>query len=310
MGIFGPGLYSGDFAMDLRTNISAVVRLPFEPEELVQILSRLNPSASDDQANEEHTTFWLVVADQFAKRGIFSKRVREKALAIIDRGEDIATLQNLGMNPGDVRKRQKTLDDLRARIVVAPTTNKTRNVLGKPQPLLMEIGDVLIYPTCDGKNINPYYASKEKNIRYSKGGRTSWTQNGWGAMVIVDCGRAFDFLAWYRALTVSETRDEMPSLDSLRGAFLWYLGLPGTCSANHFRRMELKKVGTFPIDREKFERVFPGLRPGISAAAQDISIANSMKSVPPGTAIENPGGTQKRRSPTLLGIEPLLQNRS
>jgi hypothetical protein len=67
MGIFGPGLYSGDFAMDLRTNISAVVRLPFEPEEWVQILSRSNPSASDDQTNEEHTTFWLVVADQFAK---------------------------------------------------------------------------------------------------------------------------------------------------------------------------------------------------------------------------------------------------
>jgi hypothetical protein len=158
MGIFGPGLYSGDFAMDLRTNISAVVRLPFEPEELVQILSHSNPSASDDQTNEEHTTFWLVVADQFAKRGIFSERVREKALAIIDRGEDIATLQNLGMNTGDVRKRQKTLGDLRARIVAAPTTNKSRNVLRKPQPLLMEIADVLIYPTCDGENINPYYA--------------------------------------------------------------------------------------------------------------------------------------------------------
>ena len=310
MGIFGPGLYSGDFAMDLRTNISAVVRLPFEPEELVQILSRSNPSASDDQTNDEHTTFWLVVADQFAKRGIFCERVREKALAIIDRGEDIATLQNLGMNAGDVRKRQKTLGDLRARIVAGSTTNKARNVLRKPQPLLMEIGDVLIYPTCDGENINPYYASKEKNIHYTKAGPASWTQNGWGAMLIVDCGRAFDFLAWYRAMTVSETRGEMPSLDSLRGALLWYLGLPGTCSASHFRKMELEKIGTFPIDHEKVKHVFPGLRPGISAAAQDISIANSMKSVPPGTAIPNPGGTQKWRSPTLLGIESLLQNRS
>jgi len=252
----------------------------------------------------------LVVADQFLKRGIFSKLVREKVLAIIERGEDIATQQNLGMNPSDVRKRQKTLDDLRARIVAAPTTNKTRNVLRKPQPLLMEIGDVLIYPMCDGKNINPYYTSKEKNIRYTEGGRASWTQNGWGAMVIVDCGRAFDFLAWYRAMTVSETRDEMPSLDSLRGPLLWYLGLPGTCSASHFRKMELKKIGTFPIDHEKVTHVFPGLRPGISAAAQDISIANSMKSVPPGTATPNPGGTHKHRSPTLLGIEPLLQNRS
>src|SRR6266849_8472881 len=144
MGIFGPSLYSGDFAMDLRTSISAVIRLPFEPEELVQILSRSNPSASEDQTNEEHTTFWLVVADQFAKRGIFSDRVREKALAIIDSGEDIATLQKLGMGAADVRKRQKALGDLRARILAGPTINKPRNVLRKPQPLLMVIGDVLI----------------------------------------------------------------------------------------------------------------------------------------------------------------------
>ena len=309
MGIFGPGLYSGDFAMDLRTNISAVVRLPFEPEELVQILSRSNPSASDDQTNEEHTTFWLVVADQFAKRGIFCDRVREKALAIIDSGEDIATLEKLGIDAGDVRKRQKTLGDLRARIL-APALNKPRNVLRKPQPLLMQIGDVLIYPTCDGENINPYYASKEKNIHYTKAGRASWIQNGWGAMAILDCGRAFDFLAWYRALTVAETCSGKPSLDSLRGDFLWYLGAPGTCSASHFRKMELEKIGTFPVDREQLQRVFPGLRPGVSAAAQDISIANSMKSVSPGTAISNPGGTQKWRAPTLRGIKSLIQDRS
>jgi hypothetical protein len=310
MGIFGPGLYSGDFAMDLRTNISAVVRLPFEPKELVQILSRSNPSASDDPTNEEHTTFWLVVADQFAKRGIFCDRVQEKALAIIDGGEDIVTLQRLGMNAADVRKRQKALGDLRVRIHAGPKTNKPRNVLRKPQPLLMEIGDVLIYPTCDGENINPYYPSKEKNIHYTKAGPASWIQNGWGAMLIVDCGRAFDFLAWYRAMTVAETCSRKPSLNSLRGDLLWYLGFPGTCSASHFRKMELEKIGTFPVDREKVKHVFPGLRPGVSAAAQDISIANSMKSVSPGTAVSNPGGTQKWRSPTLLGIESLIQDRS
>jgi hypothetical protein len=309
MGIFGPSLYSGDFAMDLRTSISAVVRLPFEPEELVQILGRSNPSASEDQTNEEHTTFWLVVADQFAKRGIFSDRVREKALAIIDSGEDIATLQSLGMDAAGVRRRLKTLGDLRARILAWHASNKPRNVLRKPQPLLMQIGDVLIYPTCDGENINPYYPSKEKNIHYTKSGPTSWIQNGWGAMVIVDAGRAFEFLAWYRSVTLSETRDQKPSLDSLRGDLLWRLASPGTCSATHFRKMELEKIGIFPINGEKVKQEFPGLRPGISAAAQDISIANSMKSVPPGTAIPNPGGKQKWRSPTLPGIESLLQNR-
>ena len=36
MGVFGTGLYSGDFAMDLRSAIKAVSRLPFEPGRLVE----------------------------------------------------------------------------------------------------------------------------------------------------------------------------------------------------------------------------------------------------------------------------------
>jgi hypothetical protein len=155
-----------------------------------------------------------------------------------------------------------------------------------------------------GENINPYYASK-KNIHTPRPVQRHDTKRL--EQSIVDRGRAFDLLV--NRDDRSETRDEMPSLDYC-GALLWYLGLPGTCSASHFRKMELEKIGTFPIDHEKVKQVFPGLRPGIAAAAQYISIANSMKSVPPGTAIPNPGGTQKWRSPTLLGIESLLQNRS
>jgi hypothetical protein len=128
-------------------------------------------------------------------------------------------------------------------------------------------------------------------------------------MVIVDCGRALEFLAWYRPMTLSETRDQKPSLDSLRGDLLWYLGSPGTCSASHFRKMQFEKIGTLPVDRERVQQEFPGLRPGISAAAQDISIANAMKSVSPGSAVPNPKGKEKWRSPTLLGIESLTWNR-
>jgi hypothetical protein len=46
MGVWGPGLYSGDFAADLRQAIRAVVRLPFEAEKLVDILVSMEPSAA------------------------------------------------------------------------------------------------------------------------------------------------------------------------------------------------------------------------------------------------------------------------
>src|SRR5262245_37881348 len=105
MGFWGTALYSGDFAMDLRATISAIVRLPFSADRLVDILCETEPTVANNPADEEYTTFWLVLADQFAKRGIISDRTRETALAIIREDEDLAMLAKLGMKPADLRKR-------------------------------------------------------------------------------------------------------------------------------------------------------------------------------------------------------------
>jgi hypothetical protein len=174
--------------------------------------------------------------------------------------------------------------------------------------LLMETGDVIVYPTCAGKCINPYFASKELDRQYTKDGPLPWMQDGWGAALIIDCGCAFDFLAWYRPLTAAEARSEKPSLESLFGAVLWKLELPGTCSASHFTKMELQKIGTLRIDAQNVKKVFPNLRPGISAAVSDISIANrlSVFSRVPAGALPRPGEPAKGRSPTMIGIEQIL----
>src|SRR5262245_6085009 len=117
MGVWGTALYSGDFAMDLRATIAAVLRLPFDAERVVDIVCETEPVAANDRRDEEHTTFWLVLADQFARRGIVSDRVRDKALAIIDAGDDVAMLERLGMKSSDIRKRRTMLETIRARIV-------------------------------------------------------------------------------------------------------------------------------------------------------------------------------------------------
>jgi len=101
-------------------------------------------------------------------------------------------------------------------------------------------------------------------------------------------------------VTITEAKLEKPSLDSLRGEVLWRLGMPGTCSPSHFRKMELEKIGTLPVDREKPTRVFPALwlKPsiGTSAAVHDRSIANSIEAHLP-----------QKFEPTVLGIEQILQ---
>lgn len=307
MGFWGTALYAGDFAMDLRATISAVVRLPFGPDRLVEILCETEPAAANNPTDEEHTSFWLVLADQFAKKGIVSDRTRETALEIISADEDLAMLAKLGMKPADIRKRRKMLEQLRKRILSAPI-NKRRTVLKTPQPLLMETGDVIVYPTCGGKCINPYFASKELSRQYTKDGPLPWMQDGWAAALIIDCGRAFDFLAWYRPLTAAEARREKPSLESLLGAVLWKLELPGTCSPGHFKKMELQKIGALKIDAQKVKNVFPDLRPGISAAVSDISIANRLNvfSQIPALRIPKAAESAKGRSPTMMDIEQIL----
>jgi hypothetical protein len=108
VGVWGIGLYSGDFARDLRAAVAAVARLPFDPDKLADILCTSEPSAANDPVCEDHTTFWLVVADRFAKIGIDCVRARNKALSIIDGGDDIAALELLGMTAPDLRGRERS----------------------------------------------------------------------------------------------------------------------------------------------------------------------------------------------------------
>ena len=86
MGNWGVGLYSGDFAQDLRSSVRAVSRLPFAPSKLLELLCQTELKAANDPSDPDHTVFWLVAADQFAKRGIDCSAVRDRALSIIEDG--------------------------------------------------------------------------------------------------------------------------------------------------------------------------------------------------------------------------------
>ena len=273
MGTWGAGLYSSDMAMDLRSAVAAVARLPFDEDHLVEILYGLEPGAAKDPGDEDHTVFWLVLTDQFEKRGIVSARVREKALAIIDTGADLTMLEKLGMKPADLRKRAKTLGDLRARITDALPAPKPRSVIKQPQPYVMEVGGVYAYPTLSGEPINPYMTAKYFDC-------ATWRPDSVGLMLIIDRGRAFDYLAWYQPIVAAMAVPAKPDISALSPETYWLLELPGTCSAAHFRKMELEQIGALPINAAFVDEVFPMRRPGAHYAIEDISIANRMY-VPP-----------------------------
>lgn len=268
MGAWGAGLYSNDFAEEFLAPIKAVTRLPFEPARLLEILRENSDSIADDPRDEDHTTFWLIVADQFHKRGIDLPALYDKAVGIIDDRRDLQMLASLGMSESDLRKREKKLAVLRENIT-ATVPEKKRPVLAKPQPYLMDTGDLLSYPMSkDGYPVNPYMAAD-----------TDWSCDKWGAVLIVECSRAFGYFAWYRPLILASpsSASKPPEPSALQGKNRkWCLGIPGTCSPTHFRRMRLQKLANLPVSAARFAETFNDLEKGDAYAVADRSIANAL----------------------------------
>jgi hypothetical protein len=306
VGVWATGLYAGDFALDLRSMIGAVAKLPFESERMLSVLCEAEPAAANREDDPDHTTFWLVVADQFAKRGIENKRVRETALMIIDSNSDLTMLERLGMRAEDLRKRSKVLKQVRDRIVAPTLRVKPRKVMSKPQQLLMNCGDVFVYPTFRGRCRNPYFVDPNKD----KMGTASmpWQLDSWAAMVIIDAGLAFDFLAWYRPLILLSAMKEKPDFATLQKDMIWRLALPGTCPPSHFKRMGFEKIGKIVIDSNKLGECFGELGPGVSAAVGDIAIANQISVAPSDSARQSYTGLSvSNRNKTITGLQRIVK---
>jgi hypothetical protein len=212
----------------------------------------------------------LTVADQFAKRGIDCRRARDRALAIIADGTDLAVMEALGMDGKSLVKRRAMLEVLRVRIAAPITSAKPRGVLRAPQKLVLERGEVVIYPTCKGDTINPYAVGKD--FAWVK----AWKQDGWGAFVVGECGHVFEFLAWYRPLVICEPIPTEPTLANLLEQRMWLLRSPGTLSARHLENMQMKSVGHISVDAIKLDHFFPKRMSPVSCAVSDISLSNNI----------------------------------
>jgi hypothetical protein len=290
VGSWGSSLYSGDFAADLRRTVAVVARLPFDAEKLIDLLVDVERASATNADDADHTVFWLVVADQLARRGVHSSRAREAALEIIDSGRDLELMARLGMPDRDRRRRSQNLAELRARLL-SPAEVKRGRMLQRPQPFLWEPGEVLAFPTSRGECINPYFRNKS----LITGG---WSQDGWGAAIVVERGRAFDFLTWYRPLVASSVEQEKPVIDTIVARRHWRLDRPGTASRLHIARMEIEGIGRLNVDLTKLHARFAKLPTGVADAVNDVSIANRLR-----VGVTRP---QRRQDPTIESVSELL----
>jgi len=103
MGSWGLGLYQDDSAADLRSMIATLANLPATGDRILEIILDTWKEAVGLDA-DGGPTFWLVIADQFERRGIACSKVYEQALSAIDTGADLRDLEARGAEQRDLKK--------------------------------------------------------------------------------------------------------------------------------------------------------------------------------------------------------------
>ena len=250
MGAWGVSLYSGDFAQDLRASVTAVARLPFDAERLLEYLCATEPTAANNPTDfRSHD----LLADH--RRSIRKARDRLRPRARKSAGDHRG--RRRPCRHGGARHGRQVAREAQGHAGGAARAH--RRASGRPAAQASQIaakaasggGEVLTYPICDGAADQPLYD------RQGMGTGEGMAAGRLGALVIAECGLAFDYLAWYRPLVICEPFLGEPSLAELREPRMWLLRNPGILTGRHIATMRMKSLGRIEVDPARLSRFFP-----------------------------------------------------
>ncbi len=182
VGTWGIGLFANDTAADLRDDFRAVVRAPWNGDQLLAWALARYPSAADP-ADTDYPVLRLALADLFWTYGIDHPETFSRAAQIIANGTDLAALRLLGMKPRDLERRARLLSTLAERCRTPNPSPRPRRILTAPEVFLLEVGDVLAYPMDGDLLRNPYVGPRMAERFFS---RHPWVPDGWGAAVVLN----------------------------------------------------------------------------------------------------------------------------
>jgi hypothetical protein len=230
MGAWGGGLYESDFALDLRATIGGVMRAPISDDEVLAEIEQAHGQGHDDE-HVDGFDYWLVLADQLECRGILRQDIFDRAIGIIDKGEDGTALERLGAEPQTLLRRRKDHAKLLERLR-NPRPAKQRRPLKAPQPLLFEVGEALAWPTDKGQLNEPWVAGGFK-------------QDGWGFGLVSDVGHLYGVLAYHGVQALKWRRPDKPSREAAvhcaRSEHLY-----GRLTQEHVDALSIESVGPVP----------------------------------------------------------------
>ncbi len=263
MGSQGAKLYQDDEAADLKSTIALVCKAPWHGDRLLDILVDMFGNA--DPRDEDAIVFWLVVADQFERRGIECSRARSTALSLIERGADTDRLASLGASDQFLSSRRRDLDELAQRLR-SPRAVRVRKTPATPPEFWLDVGEIHVFRTSGGFACSPY------RLQY----QGPFEADGWGAMIVLDRGRAFDWVPWcaLASLTVDPTR--RPTLeDACQAQLITHMQTNGAARCvpkrAHLATMGAELIGRVALDAKRVAPVLSTLSIS-SAIAFDWSV--------------------------------------
>ncbi len=226
-------------------------------------------SQPDDDAC---AAFWLAATDQLWTYGIEHAPTFARAQDLIRSGADLVAMRGLGMAEKDLARRAKALSDLSAKWAAPNPKPRGRKMMTEPEPFVFDEDAVVRYPTSAYAPINPYFPAKMI---------ADWTQDGWGAFIILRHFRRLEFFAvsligfllprpiGLCGIDGFPTRDAVVILELV------------TLSPLQARKMRLEKIGQRKIDAERVAAL-PANRYPFVFAPQEL--ANALTSHSQGTA--------------------------
>jgi hypothetical protein len=309
LGAWGPGLYSCDVALDLKADIASMVRLPVDEETLVGRIRALWPCA-DEPDDEDHTDFWLVLADQLHGYGIACPPVLERARKIIESETDLEVKQSLEMAPGDLKKRAAVLAKIGAKLAAPHPKPRGRRLLHVPEPFVLDAGACLAYCTQDGNAPNVY-------MRQSDIDRT-FMPNGWGAFIVLARAHKLGYFARHLVARLAVEPKIKPTRESCAASrlsankFAWSREPPTPAVAwvdvtkPHLKKLGADPLGTLAVDGDAVRRTFDPaptdegrdwhtlcglLQPYDTGARRPLNRAVRLRNMPLSRFLAEPGDT-------------------
>ena len=147
MGTWGTGIFDGDTASDVRDDWREAIVDGLDPEEATAHVLQKHAVALAEP--DDGVVVWVALAAAQSETGRLQPNVRDRALAIIEGGGDLARWEESG--PAAVARRRRALTRL-AETLRGPQKSPTRLRRPRPQITPHAVGDVIRVRGEDGES--------------------------------------------------------------------------------------------------------------------------------------------------------------